>query len=65
MMLLCAAAASRMLMASVWLELYRLLPARLLSDLRPAQAALMVPGLPSSGRALMPCAACACGHKMK
>ena len=64
-MLLWAAAASRMLMASVWLELYRLLPARLLSDLRPAQAALMVPGLPPSGRALPPCAACACGHKIK
>ena len=39
-----------MLMASVWLLLYRLLAPRLLSDLLPAQTALIVPGLPASGR---------------
>ena len=50
--------ASRMLMASVWLELYRLLPARLLSDRLPGHAALMVPALPASGCAARSFAAC-------
>ena len=59
-LLLWAAAASRMLMASVWLELYRLLAARLLSDFLPAHTALMVPPLPASGRGGLPFATCPC-----
>lgn len=55
-----AAAASRILMASVWPELYRLLAARLLSDLLlPAQFALMRPALPASDSAALLFAACA------
>lgn len=59
-LLLWAAAASRMLMASVWLELYKLLAVRLLSDFLPAHTALMVPALPASGRGGLPFATCPC-----
>ena len=59
--MLWAAAASRMLMASVWLELYRLLAARLLSDvLPPAQFALIRPAVPASGSDALPLAPGAC-----
>ncbi len=56
-----AAAASRMLMASLWLELYRLPAGRLLSDLLPpAQFALMRPAVPASGSEALPFAPGAC-----
>ena len=46
----------------MWLELYRLLAARLLSDLLlPAQFALMRPALPASDGATLLFAACASG----
>ena len=52
-------------MASVWLELYRLLAARLLSDLLlPAQFALMRPAVPGSGSGALLFASCTCtGHR--
>ena len=45
----------------MWLELYRLLAARLLSDLLlPAQFALMRPEVPASGSGALLFATCAC-----